>query len=310
MTDRRVAVVIPSLKGRVDAVLASVARQVPGPAEVEVVVGVSPSGRARNLGAARTTAPIVVFVDDDAVLTGNRVLADLVAPLESDPTIGAVGTAKLLPPGSSRFQRRVAREVPRIEHPVVDHVVESNPPLNRHGYTDVTTTCCAMPRAVLVECGGFDGDLIRGVDSELFYRMRRAGYRLVLAPHAAVHHPAPATLPALLAKHFLYGAGYAGTVQRHPALAAGRLLHTPAHAAAYVVARTALLVPNIVVPYSHAAPSWQPGLRPLKALTSYAAALGYTYGWYRYPYGKATSQSRKSSANSAGGSTGWRTSGS
>ncbi|HEX2192797.1 MAG TPA: glycosyltransferase [Acidimicrobiales bacterium] len=283
-TDRRVAVVIPSLTGRVDAVLASVARQVPRPDEVEVVVGIRPNGRARNLGAARTTAPILVFVDDDAVLTGDRVLADLVAPLGSDATIGAAGAAKLLPPGSSRFQRRVAREVPRIEHPVVDHVVESNPPLGRHGYTDVTTTCCAMPRAVFDECGGFDDDLVRGVDSELFYRVRTAGYRLVLAPHASVHHPAPATLSALLAKHFLYGAGYAGTVQRHPALAAGRFLRTPAHTVAYLLARTALLVPNMVIPYSHAAPSWRPGFRPLKALTSYAAALGYAYGWYRYPY--------------------------
>jgi hypothetical protein len=174
--------------------------------------------------------------------------------------------------------------VPRIEHPVVDRVVESNPPLDRHGYTDVTSTCCAVPRAVFDECGGFDPDLLRGVDSELFYRVRRAGYRLVQAPGAGVLHPAPATLPALLAKHFLYGVGYAGEVQRHPALAAGRYLRTPVHAAAYVLVRTALVVPNAVVPWSHAAPSWRPAFRPLKALSSYAAAIGYVYGWYRHPY--------------------------
>lgn len=122
------------------------------------------------------------------------------------------------------------------------------------------------------------------VDSEFFYRVRNAGYRLVLAPRACSYHPAPATLSDLLAKHFLYGAGYAGTVQRHPDLASGRYLRTPLHAAAYVLARAALLVPNVVLPYSHAAPSWRPGFRPLKALTSYAAALGYVYGWYRHPF--------------------------
>lgn len=284
MTDRRVAVVVPSLTGRVDSVLASIARQDPPPEEVEVVIGVRPSGLARNLGVSRTNAPILVFVDDDAVLAGDRVLSELVASLWSDPTIGAAGAAKLLPPGSSLFQRWVAREVPRIEHPVVDRVVESNPPVGRHGYTDVTTTCCAVPRAVFDECGGFDAELLRGVDSEFFYRVRNAGYRLVLAPRACVHHPAPARLSDLLVKHFLYGAGYAGTVQRHPDLAAGRYLRTPLHAAAYVLTRTALLLPNVVLPYSHAAPSWRPGFRPLKALTSYAAALGYVYGWYRHPF--------------------------
>lgn len=306
VTDRRVAVVIPSLTGQVDAVRASIDRQTPPPDEVVVVTGVRPSGRARNRGVARTTAPILVFVDDDAVLVGDRTLAELVAPLLADPGIGAAGTGKLLPPGSSRFQRRVAREVPRIEHPVVDGVIESNPPTDRHGYTDVTTTCCAVPRAVFDQCGGFDSDLIRGVDSEFLYRVRLAGYRLVLAPNTCVHHPAPATLGRLLAKHFLYGAGYAGTVQRHPALAAGRWLRSPLHAVAYVLARTAFLLPNVVLPYSHAAPSLRPGFRPLKALTSYAAALGYVYGWYRYPYRRpdGVAQSDMAAASARSGATG------
>jgi hypothetical protein len=29
--------------------------------------------------------------------------------------------------------------------------------------------------------------------------------------------------------------------------------------------------------------SWRPGFKPLRALSSYAAALGYVYGWYRGP---------------------------
>ena len=38
------------------------------PDEVEIVRAVRPNGRARNLGVARSQAPILVFVDDDAVL--------------------------------------------------------------------------------------------------------------------------------------------------------------------------------------------------------------------------------------------------
>jgi rhamnosyltransferase len=282
MSGAAVGLVVPSLTGDVDDLLASVARQTLVPAEIEVVRGVAPSGRARNLGVDRTSAPVVVFADDDAVLGGDDTLANLVAPL-ADPTVGAVGTAKLLPPGSSRFQRAVGRQVPRIEHPVVDRLTESNVPVDRFGYSDVTTTCCAMRRDVFEACGRFDEGLTRGVDTELLYRVCRAGYRLVIAPGTWVHHPAPAGPGRLVAKHFRYGAGYAQDVRRHPERAAGRLLATPAHAAGYVLLRTVLLAPHAVLPYSHSTRSWRPGFRPLGALASYAAALGYVYGWYRRP---------------------------
>ncbi len=120
------------------------------------------------------------------------------------------------------------------------------------------------------------------MDSEFLYRLRVAGYRLVIAPGAWVHHPAPATFPRLISKHFLYGIGYAQAVHRHPQLAAGRYLATPAHAAAYALVRTTLVLPHALLPYSHAEGSWRPGFKPLRAVSSYAAALGYVYGWYRY----------------------------
>jgi hypothetical protein len=282
MTGPAVSLVIPSLDGDVDAVLASVARQTLAPAEIEVVRGVEPNGLARNLGVERTSAPIIVFVDDDAVLGGDDTLANLVAPL-SEGDVGAVGTAKLLPPGSSWFQRQVASQVPRIEHPVVARLTDSTLPLDGFGYTEVTTTCCAMRREVFEACGRFDQALVRGVDSEFLFRVCLAGYRLVIAPGTWVHHPAPATLGRLVVKHFLYGTGYSQDVRRHPGRAAGRYLKTPAHGAAYLLARTALVLPHAVVPFSHAEGRVGVGFKPLRALTSYSAALGYVYGWYRRP---------------------------
>jgi cellulose synthase/poly-beta-1,6-N-acetylglucosamine synthase-like glycosyltransferase len=282
LNGRDVCVVVPSLTGEVDATLASILGQTVQPAELEVVRGVQPSGRARNLGARRTTAPFVVFVDDDAVLGDEHTIENLLAPF-SDPGIAVVGTAKLLPAQSSTFQRRVARQVPRIEHPIVETLTPADPPVDRFGYAGVTTTCCAVRRSVLDACGGFDEDLVRGVDSEFFVRVRQAGHRLVLAPRTWAFHPAPATLRRLVEKHFFYGMGYAQEVQRHPERAAGRALKTPAHAAAYLVVRTGLLPAHALLPYSHAEGSLRPGCRPLRAVASYAAALGYVYGWYRFP---------------------------
>ena len=345
-----IALIIPSLDGKVEPLLASVRRQTLPPAEVEVVCGVRPNGRARNLGVARTTAPLLVFVDDDAVLGDEHVLANLTAPLRADPTIGVTGASKLLPPDASLFQRRVAREVPRIVHPVVERPLETNPDPPSF-YCEITTTCCAMRREVFEQAGGFDETLLRGVDTEFFVRVRRlpvapreparesqhvrprtegqdqetgdggpeaggggrpgstdhAGwsvqqasspgtpalsacegaaqrrsthYRFVLVPHTWVYHPAPPTLGALLRKHFFYGYGHAQEVRRDPTRARGRALHTPLHAAAFLLFRTAILLPNVFLPYSFAAPSWRPGFKPLKALASYASALGYLWGWY------------------------------
>ena len=276
----QIALVIPALAGTPDALLESVRRQTLAPDELVVVRGVRPNGRARNQGVAQTSAPILVFVDDDAVLGDAHVIANLVAPLLADPGIGVTGASKLLPPNAPWFQRWVAREVPRIEHPVVTQPLETNPDPPSF-YCEITTTCCAMRRTVFAQAGGFDETLVRGVDTEFFVRLRRLGYRFVLVPNTWAYHPAPANLRALLRKHFLYGVGHAQEVRRDPQRARGRQLRTPLHALAFIAFRTAIVLPNVFLPYSFAAPSWKPGFKPLKALTSYVGALGYVWGWYR-----------------------------
>jgi len=292
----RIAAIVPSLDGHADALVAALQRQTLLPAEIVVVAGVRPNGRARNQGVAQTTSPFLLFIDDDAIPGDDRLIERLTMLLLADPSIGVTGAARLLPPDASWFQQWVAREVPRIVHPLVETPQETNPDPPAF-YSEITTTCCAMRRAVFEQAGGFDETLLRGVDTEFFVRVRRmytgdqeagdgmrlARYRFVLAPHAWVYHPAPATLRVLLRKQFLYGFGHAQEVRRDPGRARGRALRTPLHALAYFLFRTAILAPNVFLPYSYAAPSWRPGFKPLKALASYASALGYITGWYGDP---------------------------
>lgn len=274
-----IALIIPSLDGNVAALQTSIATQTMQPQQIEVVVNVRPNGKARNVGVDRTSSEYLVFVDDDAILGNEHIIARLIAPLQADPTIGITGTSKLLPPDADDWQQWVGREVPRIEHPVVFAPLETNPDPPSY-YCEITTTCCAMRREVFDHIGGFSDSLIRGVDTEFFIRVRRAGYRFILVPHTWVYHPAPATLKALLRKHFLYGLGHAQEVRSDPSRSRGRYLHTPLHAVALLAFRTAIFVPNIFLPYSYAAPSWGIGFKPLKALTSYVGMLGYVWGWY------------------------------
>jgi GT2 family glycosyltransferase len=272
-----ISVIIPTLGDADPALLAGLRAQTLPPDEIEVVRGVSPNGRARNAGIARTTGEVLVLVDDDARPGHPELIANLVAPLLADPALGVTGAARLIPPESSAFQRRTAREVARIENPLVHAPLETRPGPDNGYYCAITTTCCALRRSVWEAVGRFDETLVQGVDTEFFVRVARAGYRLVQVPDTWVYHPAPATLRALLRKHFRYGFGHAQEVARDPRRARG----LERHAWAYLLFRTLILIPNVFLPFSYAAPSWRPGFKPLKALVSYASALGYVWGHWR-----------------------------
>jgi cellulose synthase/poly-beta-1,6-N-acetylglucosamine synthase-like glycosyltransferase len=273
----RISVVIPTLTGIESRLLDALKDQTWVPDEIEVVRGVQPNGRARNIGISRTSGDILVLIDDDALPAQNQMIEQLASPLLSDMRIGATGASRLIPPNSGRFQRWTANQVSRIENPVVHVPRETVPDQTQYFYTDITTTCCALRRTVFCKIGEFDEELIQGVDTEFFIRMSRAGYRLRLVPDVWVYHPAPANLRALLRKHFWYGFGHAQQVAREAARARG----PEGWPLLYALFRSIVLLPHIFMPYSYAEPIWRPGFKPLKALASYASALGYTWGRVR-----------------------------
>ena len=268
-----IAVIIPSRAGEIGELLQTIVSQTWRPDEVITAIGVSPNGRSRNTAVNQTQCDVLVFIDDDAFLGNNDAIEQLVKPLLTEPAIHITGAAKLIPPNSSWFQRWVAREIPRIEHPVVSQAIETNPD-PPHFSTELTTTCCAMRRDDFLACGAFDETLRRGVDTEFFVRARRAGYRFILVPNTWAWHPAPAGLRALWRKHFLYGYGHAQEIAQDPQRAQG-LQKRPW---LYFLYRTLLLIPNIFIPYSYAAPQWRFDFKPLKAVTSYVSAVGFVYG--------------------------------
>jgi len=273
----RISVVIPSLLGFDPHLLDMLHGQTWPPDEIEVVRNVQPNGRARNLGISRTSGDILVLIDDDVLFIQNHLVEKLVAPLLSDPGIGATGASRLIPPGSSRFQRWTANQVSRIENPVVHSPRETRPAPENHYYTDITATCCALRRTAFNEIGGFSEELIQGVDTEFFIRLSRAGYRLRLEPDLWVYHPAPANMRALLRKHFRYGFGHAQQVANDPARARSQ----ESRPLLYILLRSIAVVPHVFLPFSYADPKWRPGFKPLMALASYASALGYTWGRIR-----------------------------
>jgi glycosyltransferase involved in cell wall biosynthesis len=199
-----VSIVIPSgdnsRSRNLDLLVADLKAQTLLPSEIEIVRGVSPNGRARNVGVEKTTGEILVFLDDDVRLGSSGILRSFVDHLLEEPMLGMVGTSQRLPPDSTHFQRRCASQISRSESPVVGTLTDSDM---------VTTQCCAMRRAVLKEVGGFHDQIIRGVDPELRHRLRQAGYRIAVIPEAWHYHPMPRSLPVLLRMAWRNGAASA-----------------------------------------------------------------------------------------------------
>ncbi len=205
-----VSVVIPTWgearAANVEALLDDLRCQTLKPVQVEVVRNVAPNGRARNLGAERTTGEIVVFLDDDVRLGHERILESLANALQQS-AFGLVGTSQVLPPDSSPFERTVARQLSRSQSPIVTTYVDSDM---------VTTQCCAVRRDVFTRLGGFHEGLLRGVDPEFRYRVREAGMRIVVIPNAWHYHPAPASIRALTRQAFRDGYSSSQVFQQHP----------------------------------------------------------------------------------------------
>ena len=276
----RVSIIIPSSSGDVGHPMRSIEAQTFRDYEVEVVQEAG-LNRARNLGAQRSRGDILVLIDDDITLGHDRVLQTMVELLESDPRIGIVGVSLQVPADANRFQHAVARQVPRYVDPILSETVLSNPPLGRYGFTAVKGGCCAIRRTVFEEVGGFDEDVLRGEDTDFFYRVRRCGHDLALAVNCWAYHPPPADVRELLRKSFSYGVGHAREARKSPERGMavlpldrwygvlGLLVAVASFPFAFFIHYYFDPVRRVVV-----------GFRPLKTVSTYATLCGYVSGWY------------------------------
>ena len=206
-----VSVIIPSKDGYRDGcvprLLASVESQTFQDYEICMVKGVVPQGRAINQGAGEARGSVLIILDDDSRLADDTVFQTLMDTLASDSKIGMAGASIVTPPESSAFQQKAALQFPRFNTPVVDSIVDSD--FCCHG-------CCAIPKAVFDEIGCEREDIVRGLDPDLRVRLRKAGYRVVLAPDCRIYHPLPDGWKKLCKIFFRNGIGSAYALKFKP----------------------------------------------------------------------------------------------
>jgi GT2 family glycosyltransferase len=213
LTDIKISVIIPSFDGvrggNVEQLKNDLNNQTLPPSEIIVSVGVSPNGRARNEGVKKASndADFYVFIDDDVTLGSEDLLEKLIMPFLKYEDMGITGPSQRIPEDSSWIQKLAARELPRSDFPIQEKLVDSDM---------VTHMCLCMPAELFKKVGWENPDIIAGTDPDLRYRVRKAGYRVCVAPECWAYHPMPQTFWKILKLSYIKGKNSAIVRKKHP----------------------------------------------------------------------------------------------
>jgi GT2 family glycosyltransferase len=198
----KVSIIIPSLDGsrggNVEKLISDIKGQSFQDYELILVKGESPNGHARNVGAKTAKGEILVCDDDDAVLSDSKVINNLIVSLERDQQIGMTGASIDIPNDANWFQKLIPKESFGGTYPVKQ---------DKEAYDEVQHTCCALSKRAYEFIGGENDRLISGTDVDLRYRLKKAGYRLVLAANCRVFHKLPDSPAKLWRQQFNFGYG-------------------------------------------------------------------------------------------------------
>jgi len=270
----KVSVIIPSLdgyrNGNVGKLVNQIKNQTFKDIEIILVIGEMPNGHARNVGVEKAKGDLFVFMDDDAILGDNRVIENLIKTFSIDDRIGMVGASTLVPEDSNWFQRWLAKEEPRATYARVDKVTET-----KEGATHL---CCAFPQRVYERVGGESDILITGTDLDMRHRIRKAGYKIVLASNCWVYHPLPSNLVQAVKNWWWYGTGSHIFAVTNPDMAKVRNFRSKAHAFLFIVFMMLFFFVNIILSLDENR-KIRLRFKPLMALKGLILSLGYVAGW-------------------------------
>jgi len=161
---------------------------------------------ARNIGAARTKADILLFTDSDCELDFNFI-ERIIAPIEQNTEIvGVQGSYKTK-------QKPFVAQYGQIE------IETRYKKMAKKKYTDfIGTYAAAYRKDVFLKYGGFDTGfpLASGEDAEFSYKLHKNGYKMVFEPEAFVYHRHPDRLSKYLKSKFYRGYWRIRLYKKHP----------------------------------------------------------------------------------------------
>jgi glycosyltransferase involved in cell wall biosynthesis len=147
---------------------------------------------ARNAGATAAAEQGLLFCDADDEVADDWVATMAAALMRGDATGGLIELDRLNSPSLARWHRPSRYEVAWWSK-------------NDWALSSPTGACCGVRREVWAALGGFNERLRSGEDTEFFWRLQLANYRLIPAPTAIVHYRLPATRGGVLHKRYRSG---------------------------------------------------------------------------------------------------------
>jgi GT2 family glycosyltransferase len=131
--------------------------------------------KARNIGVEQASGKYILFLDSDAVLAKSA-LGQLVARMESDPSVGIVGCRII-----NAYTRKLDQWFYQYSASTHEHIDFDTYSFSAAG---------AMIRAEAMQNAGpfWDDLFIYNEEVDLSIRILRAGYRIIYFPGARVYH--------------------------------------------------------------------------------------------------------------------------
>jgi N-acetylglucosaminyl-diphospho-decaprenol L-rhamnosyltransferase len=205
-----------------------------------------------NLGAAAGSAEFVLLLNPDAELD-ERSLGALVAALRADPRLAAVGPRTIDEAGELQFTQR---RFPRLRSTYAqalflhraaplaawsDDAVRDLDAYERPGTPEWVSGCCVLLRRSAFEsASGLDeGFFLYAEETDLFRRLRSAGWQVGYEPRAVASHIGQGSVSADTTEHFRAHSRVRYARKHHGALVAlleglGLALGNVTHAAAWI----------------------------------------------------------------------------
>lgn len=164
---------------------------------------------AMNVGAEAATGSLIAKIDGHGFINA-AFISEAVQTLLDHPGVGCVG-GLIVPIANGDVERSIAYArfsmlgVGGGIYTASDHLQEAD-----------TVQCGVYRREALLEAGGFDPLLVFGEDEEANYRIRRAGWKILLQPRMRFSYQVRHTHSRLFRQYFHYGRARIAVIRKHP----------------------------------------------------------------------------------------------
>jgi len=163
-------------------------------------------GTTRNLAVSDVSSEFIVFLTQDAIPADERMIAELIRPMQADPNI-AICYGRQLPRPNTTPLESFARE---FNYPA-ESILKTKNDIETLGLKTFfcSNSCSAIRCSIFKKLGGFKNDVIVNEDMLFAAKAILHDYSVYYSAAAKVYHSHPYFLPKTFKRYFNIGRFFA-----------------------------------------------------------------------------------------------------